>query len=163
MTSNCILTLYMCFRTHGGLIGPNRHAGDLGNIQTDSSGRMLFDLFVEAPRHGPMHDFIGLTLVIHSGQDDLGVNPDQGSKTTGNSGSRLACATIGFRYRPYWSPPSHSFHQHFNLFLNRNFQFVITVPAKYTPVHFTSSHVLSMFTSIYTDRMIIRYFFYYVF
>ncbi|CAL8090850.1 unnamed protein product [Calicophoron daubneyi] len=88
-------------KTHGGLTGPNRHLGDLGNIQTDSSGRMLFDLSVEAPRHGWIHDFIGLTLVIHSGQDDLGVNPDQGSKTTGNSGFRLACATIGFRHRTY--------------------------------------------------------------
>ncbi|KAK4471816.1 hypothetical protein MN116_005209 [Schistosoma mekongi] len=82
---------------HGGRHGYPRHAGDLGNIRVDRYGVMVFDLYVTLRKLGPYDGFIGRALVIHANMDDLGRNPDEGSRTTGNSGPRLACAAIGYR------------------------------------------------------------------
>ncbi|CAH8551612.1 unnamed protein product [Heterobilharzia americana] len=84
-------------QTHGGLVGYPRHAGDLGNIPVNRRGVMIFNLKVTVKKLLPYDGFIGRSLVIHQRMDDLGTNPDEGSKTTGNSGPRLACAAIGFR------------------------------------------------------------------
>jgi Cu/Zn superoxide dismutase len=29
-------------------------------------------------------------------EDDKGLNPDEGSKTTGNAGARIACGVVGY-------------------------------------------------------------------
>ncbi|CAH8551596.1 unnamed protein product [Heterobilharzia americana] len=82
---------------HGGRTGHPRHAGDLVNIPVDGNGVMHFDLWVSLYGLGPYNGFIGRALVIHQKTDDLRIFPDTGSRTTGNSGARLACATIGYR------------------------------------------------------------------
>ncbi|CAH8848721.1 unnamed protein product [Trichobilharzia szidati] len=82
---------------HGGRTGYPRHAGDLGNIPVDRNGVMHFNLYVTLKGLGPFNGFIGRALVVHENTDDLGIFPDEGSRTTGNSGGRLACATIGYR------------------------------------------------------------------
>lgn len=38
---------------------------------------------------------VGRSVVVHSGTDDLGRGNHPDSKTTGNSGTRLACGVIG--------------------------------------------------------------------
>jgi Cu-Zn family superoxide dismutase len=78
---------------HGGLEDENSHAGDLGNIYADESGVCNITLstdkfFVE--------EIIGRSIIIHESMDDLGRGGHKDSKTTGNSGKRIACAVIGF-------------------------------------------------------------------
>lgn len=38
---------------------------------------------------------LGRSVVVHAGEDDLGHGNSADSKTTGNSGARLACGVIG--------------------------------------------------------------------
>ncbi|OON21471.1 copper/zinc superoxide dismutase [Opisthorchis viverrini] len=87
-------------RTHGGLDSEIRHDGDLGNLQTDRRGRMTFNLRVNQNRFDPTDGFIGLSLVIHEQQDDLGLGGNAASLANGNSGRRVACAVIGYKKKP---------------------------------------------------------------
>jgi Cu-Zn family superoxide dismutase len=78
---------------HGGLEDEESHAGDLGNIHTDSKGVCIMEIktdkfFVE--------EIIGRSVVIHQDTDDLGKGNNKESLKTGNSGKRIACAVIGF-------------------------------------------------------------------
>lgn len=80
--------------THG---GPNelvRHLGDLGNIEANNDGIAEFKIVEKIPIMG-QYSVIGRTLVVHRDQDDLGKGGHELSKTTGNSGPRLACGVIG--------------------------------------------------------------------
>ncbi|KAG5454797.1 Extracellular superoxide dismutase [Cu-Zn] [Clonorchis sinensis] len=82
-------------KNHGGVDSRERHEGDLGNAMTDVNGVLHINVTVEIGLLDPRLDFIGLALVVHAQVDDLGRFPDIGSRTTGNSGGRLACAVIG--------------------------------------------------------------------
>ncbi|TGZ68706.1 hypothetical protein CRM22_004124 [Opisthorchis felineus] len=86
--------------THGGLDSKVRHDGDLGNLETDRRGRMTFNLLVTQSRFDPTDGFIGLSLVIHEQQDDLGQGGNAASLANGNSGRRVACAVIGYKKKP---------------------------------------------------------------
>nr|AHC69653.1 superoxide dismutase [Lymantria dispar multiple nucleopolyhedrovirus] len=85
-------------RDHGAPGAEIRHVGDLGNLE--SAGRdaltevSLTDGVVSL--YGP-HSIIGRSLVVHTDRDDLGLTDHPLSKTTGNSGGRLACGIIGMR------------------------------------------------------------------
>ena len=83
------------------LHGTERHAGDLiNNIETDNTGSYKY--VYEDPMLN-VSDIIGRSVVIHSGIDDMGrwrddysnMERQQGSSTTGTSGSRIACSVIG--------------------------------------------------------------------
>ena len=69
----------------------NRHAGDLGNLESDQNGNANFKLTVDnislAGRSNPI---IGRGLVVHA-------KPDDGSQPTGNAGDRIAVGVIGVR------------------------------------------------------------------
>jgi Cu-Zn family superoxide dismutase len=74
------------------------HLGDLINQYTaDRYGR--FKLMYFDPRlriSGDVkYSILGRSVVIHEGQDDLGLGGNEESKITGNAGSRIACALIG--------------------------------------------------------------------
>jgi Cu-Zn family superoxide dismutase len=76
-------------KNHGGL--NDGHVGDLGNIiikngicnDTIETNKFIID------------EIIGRSLIIHENEDDLGKTNHKDSKTTGNSGKRIACSIIG--------------------------------------------------------------------
>jgi len=68
-----------------------RHAGDLGNIVADASGRASFRLVDNVIK---VWDIIGRGIVVAEGKDDLGLGNNLLSKINGNCGSGLACGII---------------------------------------------------------------------
>ncbi|KAJ8405391.1 hypothetical protein AAFF_G00318640 [Aldrovandia affinis] len=78
-------------RQHGAPQDSERHVGDLGNILAGSDGRALFRLEDSQLK---VWDIIGRSLVVDSGEDDLGRGGHPLSKQNGNSGERLACGII---------------------------------------------------------------------
>ena len=88
-------------KNHGGPTAKDRHAGDLGNLRTDSTGRAKYqtrDSIIKLS--GTKANIIGRGLVIHADEDDLGLTDHTDSLTTGNSGKRIACAVIGYARQP---------------------------------------------------------------
>lgn len=83
-------------QTHGNISAEVRHVGDYGNVISDNDGNIVTTFTDSVSQlYGPL-SVLGRTIVLHQKEDDLGLNPDEGSKTTGNSGARLACGVIGF-------------------------------------------------------------------
>lgn len=79
---------------HGAPDAAIRHFGDLGNFKSDNSGNVdttitdkLASLFGE-------YTISGRGLVIHEKEDDLGLIDNEGSRSVGNAGGRLACGNI---------------------------------------------------------------------
>ena len=74
--------------THGCPGMNKRHVGDLGNIKTNNKGEARYTFY---------DNVIKLRgLIIHEDEDDCGTTEHPLSKTTGNSGKRIACAVIGY-------------------------------------------------------------------
>ena len=86
---------YNC--THGDKTDSIRHVGDLGNILADSVGSvtMVFS-DNQIKLRGNVANIIGRGLIIHADPDDCGKGNHPTSKTTGNSGKRIAGAIIGY-------------------------------------------------------------------
>ncbi len=78
--------------SHGGLDDLFSHAGDLGNIIVDRNGNCAMQLTTNKFK---IRDILGRSLIIHANEDDLGLTGHKDSKTTGNSGERIACEIIG--------------------------------------------------------------------
>ncbi|XP_060797266.1 copper chaperone for superoxide dismutase-like [Neoarius graeffei] len=78
-------------KQHGGPQDTERHVGDLGNVQVGADGRATFRLEDSQLK---VWDVIGRSLVVDSGEDDLGRGNHPLSRQTGNSGKRLACGII---------------------------------------------------------------------
>lgn len=78
---------------HGHLNPQGPHLGDLGNLTvgTDGRGDKTIDLSGAEIRSGlvALLGTAGLAIVVHAARDDEATDP------TGNSGARIACATIG--------------------------------------------------------------------
>lgn len=83
---------------HGGLHSKERHAGDLGNIE---SKNQLAKGSLYAPgiclTKKPQTSVLGRMIIVHDKEDDLGKGGDEESLKTGNAGARLACGVIGIR------------------------------------------------------------------
>ena len=75
---------------HGGL--DSGHKGDLGNIKTDSDGNC--NMSIKTDKFS-INEILGRSIIIHEDEDDLGLGTHDDSKTTGHSGSRIACSVIG--------------------------------------------------------------------
>ena len=81
---------------HGGPDSKIRHVGDLGNIECeDMYSSTFFSLKDNLITLVGPYSIIGRSLIIHELEDDLGLTNHPLSKTTGNSGERIACAVIG--------------------------------------------------------------------
>jgi len=78
-------------QSHSSLISANRHVGDLGNIEAGLSGDAKVDITL---KNAKLEDLLGKSIVVHSGEDDLGLGGQSDSLTTGHAGSRLDCCII---------------------------------------------------------------------
>lgn len=66
-----------------------RHAGDLGNLQADSSGKAHLELTVNnITIAGNKNPILGRAVIVHA-------KPDDGGQPVGNAGGRIACGVIG--------------------------------------------------------------------
>lgn len=75
---------------HGGPDAAQRHAGDFGNIEADSSGKARFEHTDKMLSMDDDEDsIIGRAVIVHEKADDLKTQP------TGDAGGRLACGVIG--------------------------------------------------------------------
>uniref|UniRef100_A0A2L0HIK1 Superoxide dismutase [Cu-Zn] n=1 Tax=Brachionus plicatilis TaxID=10195 RepID=A0A2L0HIK1_BRAPC len=79
---------------HGSVLNPNSHAGDLGNVQT-INGRIITTINSSKLQLLGPNSIIGRSIVLHEKIDDQGMGNHQESLKSGNSGSRIACGTIG--------------------------------------------------------------------
>ena len=85
-------------KVHGGPNDTIRHIGDLGNITANKYGKCnetFYDSKIKL--RGYKYNIIGRSLVIHEKEDDLGKGNDKESLKTGNAGSRIGCAVIGYK------------------------------------------------------------------
>lgn len=66
-----------------------RHAGDLGNLQADASGKSHLELTVNnISIAGNKNPILGRSVIVHA-------KPDDGGQPVGNAGARIACGVIG--------------------------------------------------------------------
>jgi superoxide dismutase, Cu-Zn family len=72
---------------HGGPTSAEHHAGDLGNITADASGKAHLDWTGKLSLTGA-DSIIGKSVVVHEKEDDLKSDP------AGNAGARIACGVI---------------------------------------------------------------------
>jgi Cu-Zn family superoxide dismutase len=77
-------------KQHGGPMGEmdKRHAGDLGNLEADASGKAHYEVTISGISIGGKNDIVGHSVVIHAKEDDLKTNP------AGNAGGRIAGGAI---------------------------------------------------------------------
>ncbi len=73
---------------HGAPDASDRHAGDLGNLEADASGKAHVDLTDKTMKLGGDASIIGHAVIVHEKGDDFG-------QPTGNAGGRIACGVIG--------------------------------------------------------------------
>ena len=66
-----------------------RHTGDLGNVSTQMR-RVSYRL-----QNVSVEELLGRSVIVHEDADDYGAGLHEDSKTTGHSGTRIACALIG--------------------------------------------------------------------
>jgi Cu-Zn family superoxide dismutase len=78
-------------RSHGGVHGQERHAGDMGNVRADAQGRCTATTDVDVS----LDELFGRAVVLHASRDDLGRGSFEDSTTSGHSGARMACGVIG--------------------------------------------------------------------
>jgi superoxide dismutase, Cu-Zn family len=74
---------------HGGPMAGEHHAGDLGNLEADASGKAHLEITLDdVTIGGAESNIVGRTVIVHAGQDDLKTQP------TGNSGGRIGGGVI---------------------------------------------------------------------
>ena len=71
--------------SHGGPSSGEKHSGDLGNLTADSKGVAVYEQTLK----GCLKKWIGRSVIVHAGEDDLKTQP------TGNAGPYIGCGVIG--------------------------------------------------------------------
>ena len=74
---------------HGAPDAPDRHAGDLGNIEADASGKAHLEMSDNVMKLSGSDSIVGHAVIVHEKADDLKTQP------TGDAGGRVACGVIG--------------------------------------------------------------------
>ena len=75
-------------KPHGAPDAAERHAGDLGNLEADSTGKAHLELKDNMLKLSGENSILGRGLIVHEKVDDW-------SQPVGNAGSRQACGVIG--------------------------------------------------------------------
>jgi Cu-Zn family superoxide dismutase len=75
-------------KPHGAPDAAERHAGDLGNLEADSSGKAHLELKDSMLKLSGENSILGRGLIVHEKVDDW-------SQPVGNAGGRVACGVIG--------------------------------------------------------------------
>ncbi len=75
-------------KPHGAPDAAERHAGDLGNLEADSTGKAHLELKDNMLKLSGENSILGRGVIVHEKVDDW-------SQPVGNAGSRLACGVIG--------------------------------------------------------------------
>jgi superoxide dismutase, Cu-Zn family len=73
---------------HGAPGTAAHHAGDLGNITADASGKAHVDITMKGLSVGGDSSVLGKALIVHGKADDLKTQP------SGNAGARVACGVV---------------------------------------------------------------------
>lgn len=77
-------------KPHAGPDAPERHEGDMGNVQADASGKAKLEYVDhQISLTNDQRSAIGRSVVVHAKADDLKTQP------SGDSGARVACGVIG--------------------------------------------------------------------
>jgi superoxide dismutase, Cu-Zn family len=76
-------------KPHGAPENQDRHAGDLGNLVADGSGKAHLERTDTVISMSGPNSVIGRGIIIHEASDDMTTQP------TGNAGARVACGVIG--------------------------------------------------------------------
>jgi superoxide dismutase, Cu-Zn family len=76
-------------KTHGSPMDMTHHAGDMGNLEADPTGKAHFEYVDATISFEGTSSIIGRSIIIHKNEDDLKTQP------TGNAGARVACGVIG--------------------------------------------------------------------
>jgi Cu-Zn family superoxide dismutase len=66
-----------------------RHVGDMGNLEADSTGSAHYQRTDGLLTLNGPHSIVGRAVIVHAGPDDMRSQP------TGAAGARLACGVIG--------------------------------------------------------------------
>jgi Cu-Zn family superoxide dismutase len=75
-------------KPHGAPDSPERHAGDMGNLEADSSGKAHLELKDSMLKLSGENSILGRGVIVHEKVDDW-------SQPVGNAGGRQACGVIG--------------------------------------------------------------------
>src|SRR5437660_8966075 len=76
-------------KPHGAPDSAERHAGDLGNLEADASGKAHLEWKDKMLKFSGADSILGHAVIVHEKEDDLKSQP------VGNAGGRLACGVIG--------------------------------------------------------------------
>jgi Cu-Zn family superoxide dismutase len=74
--------------THGPRNQDTAHAGDMGNLEADASGKAHLDYVDPKMALDGADSVVGKAVIVHEKSDDLATQP------SGNSGARIACGVI---------------------------------------------------------------------
>lgn len=73
---------------HGAHDNEKRHAGDMGNLDADASGKATLKIRDKHMKLNGPQSIVGRAVIVHAKADDFG-------QPTGNAGGRIACGVIG--------------------------------------------------------------------
>jgi superoxide dismutase, Cu-Zn family len=75
-------------KPHGSPDSPERHEGDMGNLEADATGKAHLELKDNMLKFSGENSILGHAVIVHEKVDDW-------SQPVGNAGGRLACGVIG--------------------------------------------------------------------
>ncbi len=75
-------------KPHGGMESMEHHAGDLGNLTADATGKAHLDFVSHDLSLDGTNSVVGRSVIVHANRDDLVSQP------AGNAGPRIACGAI---------------------------------------------------------------------
>ena len=82
-------------KTHGAPEDETRHVGSLGNITVGSDGKANVNITDQLVKLIGPQSVIGRSIVVYSGEDDMGKGGHENSLTNGNAGDIIGAGVIG--------------------------------------------------------------------